>query len=160
MRVKRCRTLIGGLLTLVGSLMVTAPIVSANEDIMKLQKDDGQWVVQSKNYAGTRYSTLNQITPENVKNLKVAWSFSLGTLNGQQGGPLVVGDTMYAHSSYSTGNSHNIFALDLSKEARRSSGSTRPSTIRRRFRLPAVTWSIRACSMRTARSSTKHSTEW
>lgn len=116
MSVKRCTSLIGGLLILVGSLVVTAPIVSANEELLKLQKDDAQWASQSKNYSGTRYSTLNQITPENVKDLKVAWSFSLGTLNGQQGGPLVVGDTMYAHSSYSTGNSHNIFALDLTKE--------------------------------------------
>lgn len=116
MSVKRCTSLVGGLLILVGSLAATAPIVSANEELMKLQKDDAQWASQNKNYSGTRYSTLNQLTPENVKNLKVAWSFSLGTLNGQQGGPLVVGDTMYVHSSYSTGNSHNIFALDLSKE--------------------------------------------
>ncbi|MGB4780441.1 MAG: PQQ-dependent dehydrogenase, methanol/ethanol family, partial [Candidatus Methylomirabilis sp.] len=116
MSVKRCTSLIGGLLILGGSLVVSAPIASANEELMKLQKDDGQWAVQNKNYAGTRYSGLNQITPENAKNLKVAWSFSLGTLNGQQGGPLVVGDTMFVHSSYSTGQSHNIFALDLSKE--------------------------------------------
>lgn len=116
MSVKRCTSLIGGLLILVGSLVATAPMVSANEELLKLQKDDGQWASQSKDYAATRYSSLNQITPANVKNLKVAWSFSLGTLNGQEGGPLVIGDTMYVHSSYSSNNSHNIYALDLTKE--------------------------------------------
>lgn len=116
MSLKRSTSLIGGLLILAGSLVVTAPMASANEELVKLQKDDGQWAQQGKNYAATRYSSLSQITPDNVKNLKVAWSFSLGTLNGQEGGPLVVGNTMYVHSSYSTGNSHNIFALDLAKE--------------------------------------------
>lgn len=133
MSLKRSTSLIGGLLILAGSLVVAAPMASANEELVKLQKDDGQWAQQGKNYAATRYSSLSQITPDNVKNLKVAWSFSLGTLNGQEGGPLVVGNTMYVHSSYASGNSHNIFALDLAKEGPQSSGSTLPNTIRRRF---------------------------
>ncbi|MDE2484723.1 MAG: PQQ-dependent dehydrogenase, methanol/ethanol family, partial [candidate division NC10 bacterium] len=71
MSVKRCTSLIGGLLILVGGLVVTAPMASANDELVKLQKDDGQWAQQGKNYAATRYSGLNQITSDNVKNLKV-----------------------------------------------------------------------------------------
>ena len=85
--------------------------VSANKDILKFQTDDNQWVIQGKNYSATRYSTLNKITAENVKKLKVAWSFSLGTLQGQEGGPLVVGSTMYVHSSFP----NHVYALDLTK---------------------------------------------
>ena len=57
--------------------------------------DDGQWTMASKDYANTRYSSLNQITTENAKNLKLAWSFSTGTTRGHEAAPLVVGDMMY-----------------------------------------------------------------
>ena len=36
------------------------------------QTDDGQWVMAAKNYASTRFSTLDQINTGNVKNLKLA----------------------------------------------------------------------------------------
>src|SRR3970040_2308870 len=85
--------------------------VSANKDILTLQRDNTQGVLQRQNYSPQGYSTLNQITTENVKTLKVAWSFSLGTLQGQEGGPLVVGSTMYVHSSFP----NNVYALDLTK---------------------------------------------
>lgn len=82
-----------------------------NPELLALQTDDGQWAMQGKNYSATRYSTLTQITPDNIKNLKPAWTFSLGTLQGQEGGPLVVGTTMYVHSSYP----NHVYALDLTK---------------------------------------------
>jgi len=85
--------------------------VSANKDILTRQQDNKEWVLQRGNYSAQGYSTLNQITTENVKNLKVAWSFSLGTLQGQEGGPLVIGSTMYVHSSFP----NNVYALDLTK---------------------------------------------
>ena len=40
--------------------------------------DDGQWRMAPKDYANLRYSTLDQITPENIKNLHVAFTFSTG----------------------------------------------------------------------------------
>ena len=55
---------------------------------------DKEWGMPNKNYASTRYSTLNGINTENVKTLKVAWTFSTGVLRGHEGGPLVVGNTM------------------------------------------------------------------
>src|SRR5580765_6565261 len=74
--------------------------------------EDKQWTMQNKNYASTRYSTLNSITTDNVKNLKVAWTFSTGVLRGHEGGPLVVGSTMYVHTPYP----NIVYALDLTKE--------------------------------------------
>jgi glucose dehydrogenase len=40
------------------------------------------WLTHHKDYAATRYSTLDQIIKDNVKDLKVAWTFALGGLEG------------------------------------------------------------------------------
>jgi len=73
---------------------------------------DKEWTMQNKNYASTRYSTLNAINTDNIKNLKVAWTFSTGVLRGHEGGPLVVGSTMYVHTPFP----NIVYALDLTKE--------------------------------------------
>jgi lanthanide-dependent methanol dehydrogenase len=91
---------------------VFLPVVAqAEDDLIALQKDDGQWALPAKNYSATRYSTLNKITPGNVSQLKVAWSMATGTQQGHEGAPLVVGSTMYVHSSYP----NHVYALDLAK---------------------------------------------
>jgi lanthanide-dependent methanol dehydrogenase len=71
----------------------------------------GEWHSQARDYANTRYSMLDQIKPENVGQLRVAWTFSDGTIYGHEGAPLVVGDTMYVVTPFP-----NIaYALDLTK---------------------------------------------
>ncbi|MDX8463982.1 PQQ-dependent dehydrogenase, methanol/ethanol family, partial [Mesorhizobium sp. VK2D] len=47
---------------------------SANEELAKMAKSPKDWVMQTGDYANTRYSTLKQITKENVKNLQVKWT--------------------------------------------------------------------------------------
>ena len=73
---------------------------------------DKQWAMPNKNYSGTRFSSLDSINAANVKDLKVAWSFSTGVLRGHEGGPLVVGSTMYVHTPFPD----LVYALDLTKE--------------------------------------------
>ena len=73
--------------------------------------DDGQWTMAAKDYAATRYSTLNEINPGNVANLHEAFSFSLGVNNGQEAAPLVVDGTMYVVTAYP----NYVYALDLAK---------------------------------------------
>ena len=65
-----------------------------------MSQDPNQWVMPLGNYSGTRHSKLNQITAANVGRLQVAWTMSLGTLRGQEGQPLVIGNMMYLVSSY------------------------------------------------------------
>ena len=74
--------------------------------------EDKQWTMPNKNYASTRYSSLGGINAENVKNLKAAWTFSTGVLRGHEGGPLVIGGTMYVHTPFPD----IVYALDLTKE--------------------------------------------
>jgi alcohol dehydrogenase (cytochrome c) len=84
---------------------------SANDELIKLSKDPNQWVMPTGNYANTRYSELNQINKDNVKNLRPLWTFSTGVLRGHEGGPLVVGDVMYIATPFP----NDVFALDLNK---------------------------------------------
>jgi lanthanide-dependent methanol dehydrogenase len=73
--------------------------------------EDGQWTMPAKNFASTRYSDLNEINTENVKNLQVAFTFSTGVNKGQEAAPLVVGNTMYVLTPYP----NILYALDLTK---------------------------------------------
>jgi PQQ-dependent dehydrogenase (methanol/ethanol family) len=96
------------------SLSIGSGPAAANDDLLTLQKDPNQWVMPAGNYANNRYSTLDQINAGNVKSLHPVWSFSTGVLRGHEGGPLVVGDTMYVHTPFP----NNVFALDLNDNGR------------------------------------------
>src|SRR5438067_2756425 len=77
----------------------------------KMALDDFQWVRPAKDYASTRYSTLDQINTETVKNLRVAWTFNTATDRGQEAAPLVVNNTMYVVTPWP----NLLYALDLTK---------------------------------------------
>jgi lanthanide-dependent methanol dehydrogenase len=71
--------------------------------------DDGSWQMPARDYASTRYSQLAEIAATNVASLKVAFTFSMGITRGQEGVPLVVGNTMFVLSPFP----HTLYALDL-----------------------------------------------
>ena len=73
------------------AMVVFATPAVANQDVLQQTAKPEQWVLQTGDYANQRYSKLNQINRDNVKNLKVAWTFSTGVLRGHEGSPLVVG---------------------------------------------------------------------
>jgi PQQ-dependent dehydrogenase (methanol/ethanol family) len=73
--------------------------------------DDGDWTLPAKDYASTRYSTLSEISADNAKSLKLAWTFSTGVLQGHEAAPLVVNDTMFIVTPYP----NVVYALDLTK---------------------------------------------
>jgi len=90
------------------SLFFTSIVSMANSDVEELTKNTANWAMPLGNYAGTRYSDLDQINHKNVKNLQVAWSFSTGVFRGHEGGPLVVDDIIYIHTPFP----NSVFALD------------------------------------------------
>jgi len=73
--------------------------------------DDGQWVMPGKNYAATRYTALAEITPDNARNLREVFSFSLGVNKGQEAAPIVVKNTMYIVTAFP----NHVYALDLTQ---------------------------------------------
>ncbi len=91
--------------------MLAPSTVLANEPLQKESQDPSQWVIPLGSYSGIRHSKLSQITSRNAGKLKVAWTMSTGTLRGQEGQPLVVGNMMYFESSYP----NFVYAIDLDK---------------------------------------------
>ncbi len=96
----------------VAALAVFAGSAMANDSVLSMSKNPNGMVLQTGDYANTRFSKLNQINRHNVKNLQVAWTFSTGVLRGHEGAPLVVGDTMYVHTPFP----NIVYALDLAND--------------------------------------------
>jgi PQQ-dependent dehydrogenase (methanol/ethanol family) len=85
----------------------------AQTDLTQLAKDPKNWAMQTGEVSNQRYSELKQINSKNAKDLQVAWTFSTGVLRGHEGGPLVIGDTMYLHSPFP----NKVFALALEDQS-------------------------------------------
>ena len=67
------------------------------------------WTIPLGSYSAIRHSPLKQIDKSNAGKMRMAWSMSTGTLRGQEGQPLVVGDMMYFESSYP----NYVYAVNL-----------------------------------------------
>lgn len=96
------------------ALILSGGAALANDSVKEAIANNKQWAIQTGDYANTRFSTLDQINKENVKDLRVAWTFSTGVLRGHEGSPLVIGDVMYVHTPFP----NNIFALDLNDDGK------------------------------------------
>jgi quinohemoprotein ethanol dehydrogenase len=59
------------------------------------------WPTIGLDYAETRFSKLNQINTDNVKNLGLMWSYNLESVRGVEATPLVVDGIMYVTASWS-----------------------------------------------------------
>lgn len=76
---------------------------------------DGDWPAYGRTQSGLRYSPLNQINSENVKDLKVAWTYNTGDFKTEndsgettnQVTPIKVGDNMYICTTH-----QKLVALD------------------------------------------------
>jgi hypothetical protein len=65
--------------------------------------------LQLGNYAGWRYTPLDRINRDNVKDLKIGWQASTGVLRGHEGGPLVVNGMLF----FQTPQPYIVYAIDL-----------------------------------------------
>ena len=82
--------------------------IFANTNLQEKISNPSNWAIWGGNYAGTRYSKLDQINKNNVKDLKLAWTFSTGVLRGHEGGPLIVNDVIYVHTPFP----NIVYAID------------------------------------------------
>ena len=93
---------------LAATLHAQSPVTSAR--IQASAKEPQNWLTYSGNYNGQRYTTLDQITPANVKNLNLEWVFqvrSLGAADKFEATPIVVDGVMYTVSP-----PNDVVALD------------------------------------------------
>ncbi len=65
------------------------------------------WETVGGDWAGSHFSRLTDITPENVGELGLAWEYDLGTARVQEATPLVIDGVMYT-----SGNLGRVYALD------------------------------------------------
>ncbi|MEM5584346.1 lanthanide-dependent methanol dehydrogenase XoxF5 [Roseibium sp. AS2] len=102
------------LLTSVAMLVLSAGTAFADANLQKMIDDPNQWVIQTGDYKNQRFSKLDQINKDNVKDLQVSWTFSTGVLRGHEGSPLVIGDVMYVHTPFP----NTVYALDLNEDGK------------------------------------------
>ena len=69
--------------------------------------DPGDWLVIRRDYRASNYSPLTQITRDNVKNLRLVWSWAMNEGGTNQPAPLVHNGVIYLNNPGNT-----IQALD------------------------------------------------
>src|SRR3989441_6209778 len=87
------------------SLRVHGQVTS--ERLAAAPSEPQNWLTYSGNYSSTRYSPLNQITPANVRNLKLQWVYQSPVAGNWQTTPIVVDGIMYI-----TQRLNDVVALD------------------------------------------------
>ncbi len=111
-------------LSLLAAMALPAQV--SNDRLLHPDREPQNWLTYSGSYSSQRYSLLDQITPENVKNLEVQWVFQARSLEKFETTPLVVDGVMYivrgAQSCVRAGrqNRTRVLGLRLSPFARRA----------------------------------------
>jgi alcohol dehydrogenase (cytochrome c) len=80
------------------------------DQLLKAGSDSGNWLTHHRDYSAQRFSPLNQINRDNVKNLHVAWTLQLGGVEGGgiwshgglEGTPIVQNGFMYVTDGWGT----------------------------------------------------------
>ncbi len=78
-------------------------------------RPDAWWPTYGGSYANTRHLDLNQIGPDNVDKLKLAWRFSTGVSGQFETSPIAVDGVLYV----TTGSDNGVFAVDAQTGAQK-----------------------------------------
>jgi alcohol dehydrogenase (cytochrome c) len=87
--------------------------------------DADDWILPGKTYSNNRYTSLPQITPQNVHKLSKAWSTALADNGEQEASPIVWHGTMYVTTPH-----ESILALDAATGAVKWQFPYNPSYVR------------------------------
>jgi len=87
------------------SLAAAGPVSS--NDLMNAAGNESDWLTHGRTYDMQRFSTLTQINPCNVADLRPVWSFAVGNLDGLEATPLIHEGVMYITTAYA-----QVYALD------------------------------------------------
>ena len=67
--------------------VLTAAPAFADDALDQAMKNDNNWATYGRTFANTRFSPLNQVTDQNVGQLKLAYAFQLGALRSNEATP-------------------------------------------------------------------------
>src|SRR4029078_8362982 len=79
----------------------------SSQRLVGADREPRNWLTDSGNYSSQRYSTLDQVTRDNAKNLELQWVYQARSLEKFEATPLGVDGIMYV-----TEAPNNIVALD------------------------------------------------
>lgn len=84
-------------ITVAGEVQNYVPVT----DAMLRNPDPGDWLMIRRDYKATYFSPLNQITVQNVGELRLAWSWAMqeGASNGNQPAPIVHNGVLYVNNA-------------------------------------------------------------
>src|SRR5438034_964746 len=68
-------------------------------DAMLRSADPGDWLMIRRDYRASNYSPLSQITPDNVKDLRLQWMWAMNEGGGNQPAPLVHNGIIYLNNA-------------------------------------------------------------
>lgn len=71
------------------------------ERLMNAEVEPGEWMSHGRTYSEQRFSPLDQINTQNVKDLNLAFHVDLDTQRGQEATPLMVDGTLYISTAWS-----------------------------------------------------------
>jgi lanthanide-dependent methanol dehydrogenase len=74
-------------------------------------RNPAEWPTSAGDYANTRYSPLDAIRPDNVKEMKLAWRFDTEVARGHEAAPIVVGNSMFVTTPFP----NRVYAFDLTR---------------------------------------------
>ena len=71
-----------GMLSLIAANSVRAADTVTQDRLVNADAEQGNWLLHHKDFSAHRFTDLNQINAETVKNLHVAWTMQLGGVEG------------------------------------------------------------------------------
>ncbi len=95
------------MLSLAACMTAALPAQVSFDRILDAAKEPQNWLTYSGTTMSQRYTTLDQITPQNIKNLELQWMFQAKSLEKFEATPLVVDGIMYTVQA-----PNNVVALD------------------------------------------------
>ena len=123
------------LLLSVTAALLTGTVALAAETtadrLLNAAQEPNNWLTHHGSYDAKRYSTLDEINNDNVKDLKVAWTFALGGIEGGgiwphgglEGTPIVEDGAMYVTDGWGS-----VYKLDISSGAGKLVWKMNPET--------------------------------
>ncbi len=78
-----------------------APTTVSTDRLVNAEHEPHNWLNHGRTYYAQRFSPLNQINDQNVKQLGLAWSFEFLDNRGLEATPIVVDDILYTTAAWS-----------------------------------------------------------
>jgi len=85
----------------------TTPNTPSGQDFVNAAADTANWILPAKSYTGNHYTEATQISPANVRSLRLVWKGNIDDTGPMESSPIIYNGTMYVTTAHD-----HVFALD------------------------------------------------